>query len=253
VIVDLPILEVVVPVLNEERALPINIPRICAFTADQLPNWQVRVQIADNGSTDRTPSVASELAERYEQVSVTRLEERGRGRALRSSWLASDADVLAYMDVDLSANLEALPELLARIEEGCDVAIGSRHAPDSEVVRSLPREMVSRGYNLMIKGMFGVGFSDAQCGFKAITSEAAQRLIPLVQDQGWFFDSELLILAEALGYRIGEVSLSWVEDTDSRVDILGTALADLRGLGRLRLGGLAEARRSGALRTALTP
>lgn len=238
-------LEVVVPVLNEARALPISIPRICDFADERLPGWRVRVLIADNGSTDATPTVAQELADRFEQVCVTRLHERGRGRALRTAWLASDADVLAYMDVDLSADLGALPDLLACIDGGCDIAIGSRHAPGADIVRSLPRDVVSRAYNRVVQAMFRVGFSDAQCGFKAISAPAARALVPLVRDEGWFFDSELLILAEALGYRIGEVGLRWVEDTDSRVHIVSTALADLRGLGRLRLGGLADARRRG--------
>jgi len=234
-------LDIVIPVLNEELALPRTIPRLVGFTRQHLTDYEVRILILDNGSTDRTQEVALRLCEAHPRVHFSSIPERGRGGALRAAWLASDADILSYMDVDLSADLEAFPKLLALVERGYVVATGSRHLPESVVERSYQRDFVSRGYNVVVKLLFQTRFSDAQCGFKAITREAAQVLVPLVQDNGWFFDTELLILAEKLGWPIGEVGLHWVEDLDSRVHVLSTATSDLVGLSRLKLGGLRRA------------
>lgn len=237
----LPVIEIFVPVLDEERALPASIARIRSFARERLPGYRVRITVVDNGSTDRTPAIAREAAQDHPDVGWLRLERPGRGRALRHAWGRSEADVLVYTDVDLSADLAALPEMLRRLEEGGDVAIGSRHLAGSSVRRSALRGVLSRGYNLLVRSLFGAGFSDAQCGFKAIKRPAARALLPLVRDDAWFFDTELLLLAERLGYRVEEVGLRWVEDRDSRVLILATVLADLRGLARLRLGGLDHA------------
>ncbi len=237
----LPLLEIFVPVLDEERALSASVARIRSFARERLAGYRVRITVVDNGSTDRTPAVARQLADRADDVGWLRLEQPGRGRALRHAWGRSEADVLVYTDVDLSADLAALPEMLRRIRDGADVAIGSRHLPDSRVTRSALRGLLSRGYNLLVRGLFGAGFSDAQCGFKAITRSAARALVPRVRDDAWFFDTELLLLAERLGYTVEEVGLRWVEDRDSRVLIVATVLADLRGLARLRLGGLDRA------------
>ena len=233
-----PQVDVVIPVLNEEKALPRCVDSLLQFLGDHSP-YSFRIVIADNGSTDRTPDIAETLSQQYPEVSWTRLEIRGRGRALRKAWLESDADILTYMDVDLSTGLNAFPPLVRAIgEEGFDLAIGSRLMKGSVVKkRTLKREVTSRTYNLIIKAMFFTKFSDAQCGFKAISRRAAQLLIPMVEDQGWFFDSELLILAEKGGYRIKDVPVEWVDDPDSRVNVVKTARDDLKGLLRLRMGG----------------
>jgi len=231
--------DVVIPVLNEERALPGSIGKLRAFLDGQAGrDW--RIVIADNGSTDGTPQVARGLAESTPSVSVTRLEQRGRGRALKRVWLESDADVCCYMDVDLSTRLDALPLLVDALEgEGYDVAIGSRLLPESEVVgRTLKREITSRGYSLLFRTMFGTVFRDAQCGFKAIRRDAAGAIVPLVKDTGWFFDTELLIIAQHSGYRIKEVPVHWEDDPDTRVKVFSTAWEDVRGLLRLRFGGV---------------
>jgi glycosyltransferase involved in cell wall biosynthesis len=200
------------------------------------------VLVADNGSRDGTPRVVAELMERHPEVSTLRLTERGRGRALRAAWLASDAEVLAYTDVDLAADLGTLPVLIDAVGSGrFDIAIGSRHAPGARVRRSLPRDVISRGYNVLIRAMFHAGFRDAQCGFKVLSRDAARRLVPLVRDNGWFFDTELLLIAEALEYRILEQGLDWVEGQQTRVHIPSTALADLHGLLRMRCFGLRRA------------
>ena len=209
-----PLIELVVPVYNEERVLADSVERLCAHLAS-FP-YAVRVTIADNASTDATYAVARDLADRLPGVRVVRLEEKGRGRALKAVWSQSDADVLAYCDVDLSTDLAALLPLVAPLVTGhSDVAIGTRLARGSRVVRGPKREVISRCYNLLLHVALRVRVSDAQCGFKAISAEAARTLLPRVRDDAWFFDTELLVLAEAAGMRIHEVPVDWVDDPDS--------------------------------------
>ncbi len=241
-----PRVDVVIPVLNEERALPVCVDTLLQFLGDSSP-YPFRIVIADNGSTDRTPEIAESLSQgHWPRVAWSRLEIRGRGRALRKAWLESDADILTYMDVDLSTDLAAFPPMVRAIgEEGFDLAVGSRLMKGASVSkRTLKREITSRSYNTIVKAVFFTRFSDAQCGFKAISSRAAQALIPKVLDQGWFFDSELLILAEKGGYRIKDIPVRWVDDPDTRVRVVKTAVDDLKGLYRLRFGGVSRALKS---------
>jgi len=227
------VLDVVVPVHNEEVDLGPCVRRLHEHLSTSFP-YPFRITIADNASTDATLAVANGLVDTLAGVRVTHLAAKGRGRALREVWSASDAPVLAYMDVDLSTDLAALLPLVAPLISGhSDVAIGTRLARGARVVRGLKREAISRGYNLLLRGTLAVRFSDAQCGFKAIRKEVADRLLPLVEDSGWFFDTELLVLAQRSGLRIHEVPVDWVDDPDSRVDILTTAIADLRGIVRV--------------------
>jgi len=228
-----PAVDVVVPVHNEAAVLAESIRRLHDYlTAELSLGW--RIVIADNASTDATPQIALALAEDLPNVELLALPEKGRGRALRAAWERSDADVVCYMDVDLSTDLRALPPLLAPLFSGhSDLAIGSRLAPGSRVVRGAKRELISRSYNRLLHTILGTRFTDAQCGFKAIRADAAQRLLPSVRDEEWFFDTELLVLAQRQGLRIHEVPVDWIEDPDSRVDIVGTAVADLRGIARL--------------------
>jgi putative flippase GtrA len=187
-----------------------------------------------------TAAIAARLAGEMDDVRICRLECKGRGRALRAAWEDSDAPVLAYMDVDLSTDLAALLPLVAPIISGhSDVAIGTRLSRGSRVVRGPKREVISRCYNVILHSALAARFSDAQCGFKAIRGDVARVLLPHVTDTGWFFDTELLVLAERAGLRIHEVPVDWVDDPDSRVDIVSTAVADLRGVARL-LKGLAS-------------
>jgi putative flippase GtrA len=231
-----PQVEIVVPVRNEERDLAPSVRRLVGYLRERFP-FTTRVTIADNGSTDRTWRVARELAGSFGEVRVVHLDLPGRGRALHAIWSVSDAAVLAYMDVDLSTDLNALLPLVAPLLSGhSDVAIGTRLARGSRVVRGAKRETISRAYNLLLHATLGVGFSDAQCGFKAIRASAARELLPLVADTSWFFDTELLVLAERAGLRIHEVPVDWIDDADSRVDIVATALGDLRGIRRVGWG-----------------
>jgi putative flippase GtrA len=227
--------DIVVPVRNEEHDLALSVRRLVSYLREGFP-FTARVTIADNGSTDGTWAVADRLARDFDEVRAVRIEQPGRGRALRAVWSQSDAEVLAYMDVDLSTDLNALLPLVAPLLSGhSDVAIGTRLARGSRVIRGPKRELISRCYNLLLHACMGARFSDAQCGFKAIRRDQARTLLPLTQDTGWFFDTELLVLAERAGLRIHEIPVDWIDDLDSRVDVVATALADLRGM--VRLGG----------------
>ncbi len=231
-----PVLDVVVPVYNEQAALADSVHRLHRYLRDAIP-FPARITIADNASVDDTPRIAAELATELTDVRVVRLEQKGRGRALHQVWSQSDAAVLVYMDVDLSTDLAALAPLVAPLISGhSDLAIGTRLGRGARVRRGPKREFISRCYNLILKSTLSTGFSDAQCGFKAIRADVAARLLPFVEDTGWFFDTELLVVAERSGLRIHEVPVDWVDDPDSRVDIVATAAADLRGIGRLLRG-----------------
>ena len=236
--------DIVIPVLNEEAALPRCVKTLAAYI-EEHPGRDWQITVADNGSTDRTPEVADELAGQGFPIRVTRLEQRGRGRALKKAWLASDADIRFYMDVDLSTRLDALMPIVEALESGeYQLGIGSRLMKGSEVVgRKLQREITSRVYNLMHRAMFFSPFHDAQCGFKAITREAAEACLPLVKNNNWFFDTELLIIAMKSGYRIKEQPVHWEDDPDTRVKVAATAAEDIKGLLRLRFGGVPRAPR----------
>ena len=226
-----PVLDVVVPVHNEQHTVAACVRRLHAHLVHTFP-YPFRITVADNASTDRTAEVAAGIEAELPAVAVVRLAQKGRGRALKQVWLASEAPILAYMDVDLSTDLDALWPLVAPLMSGhSDVAIGSRLHRDARVVRGGKREVISRCYNLVLRGALGAHFSDAQCGFKAIRRDVADELLPLVEDPAWFFDTELLVLAERCGLRIHEVPVDWFDDPDSRVDVLSTALDDLGGSG----------------------
>jgi glycosyltransferase involved in cell wall biosynthesis len=228
------LVEIVVPVHDEEAVLEPNIRLLLDYLHSEYP-FRFSIVVADNASTDGTPAIAARLAAVEPEVSFLRLERKGRGFALRTAWLASAADVVSYMDVDLSTNLTSFLPLVAPLLSGhSEVAIGTRLAHSSHVRRRVKREVLSRGYNVLVRLGFRAGFSDAQCGFKALRRDAAQLLLPLVQDEGWFFDTELLLLAERNGMRIHEVPVDWIEDLDSRVELAPTIWRDLAGLGRMR-------------------
>ena len=246
------VLDVMVPVYNEAHVLERSIATLHDYLHEHFPfTW--RIVVVDNASTDGTLDVAHRCAERWSAVQVLHLDRKGRGLALREAWGRSDAQVCAYMDVDLSTGLDALLPLVAPLVTGhSDVAIGSRLAPGASVARGPRREIISRSYNVILRAVFAVRFRDAQCGFKAIRTDIARLLLPAITDDGWFFDTELLLLAEHNGLRVHEVPVDWVDDPDSRVDVRRTATDDLKGVwrmarsfvrggGRLELGPLRRA------------
>jgi putative flippase GtrA len=228
-----PQIEIVVPVYNEEAALELSVRRLHRFLTAEFPfTW--RILIADNASTDGTASIAAGLARELPAVSTLRLERKGRGRALRAAWSLSDAQVVCYMDVDLSTDLRGLLPLVAPLLSGhSDLAIGTRLAHGARVVRGPKREVISRAYNRLLRTVLRARFSDAQCGFKAVRTDLLEDLLPEVRDDGWFFDTELLVAAQRRGLRIHEVPVDWIDDPDSRVKIVRTAVDDLRGVARL--------------------
>ncbi len=227
------LVDVVVPVYNEQEILESSIDRLRTHLTEQFP-FRWRIVIADNASTDDTSAIAARLAADDERVHHLHLEQKGRGRALRAAWSGSDADVVMYTDVDLSTGLTGLLPLVAPLVSGhSDLAIGSRLSSSSVVARGPKRELISRCYNLLLRLVFAVRFRDAQCGFKAGRADVVKLLLPAVEDQAWFFDTELLLLAEYNGLRVHEVPVDWVDDPDSRVDVRSTAMADLRGIRRM--------------------
>jgi glycosyltransferase involved in cell wall biosynthesis len=231
---DAPLVDLVIPVLNEAHVLEKSITTVRQFLAD-YPQWQWRVVIVDNGSTDGTDRVARQLTEQFSDVRFVQLPQRGRGRALRHAWTQSEADVMCYTDVDLSTELPALPRMVrAILEEGYEVSTGSRLMRESRTVRGFKREFISRCYNYFVKVILFTSFSDAQCGFKAVSQKAVAELVPQIRDQSWFFDTELLVLAEKQGYRVKDIPVTWIEDDDSRVKIVTTAWEDIKGVFRLR-------------------
>ncbi len=229
-------IKVVLPVYNEERELSKNALRLREFILENLSEVEFEIQIADNASTDKTPEIGRKLAEKYKEITFFRLEEKGRGRAVKKAWREGTADVFAYMDIDLSTDLKHLPTLIRSIENGFDIAIGSRLLPGSRVIgRTLKREILSRSYNFLMKVMFRTRFSDAQCGFKAVNYRVVKELLPKILDNGWFFDSELLIIGEKNGYKIFEEPVVWIDNPGSTVRVMKTVTGDLKGLLRLFL------------------
>ena len=225
--------DIIIPVYNEEESLPRSIMLLVEFANRNLFNpW--RIIIADNGSTDQTASISEALGQRFPGVEYLNIPRKGRGIALKTAWLDSNADIVLYMDVDLSTDLSALPVALEALETRAHIAIGSRLMSGARTTRSFKRSVLSVGYNMLIKLFFFSSFSDAQCGFKALTREAAELIVPHIKNNNWFFDTELLIIADQNKFTIEEIPVTWIEDSDSRVNIIKTVWEDIKGLMRLR-------------------
>lgn len=230
------LVDVVIPVYNEERDLGPSVRRLRAYLDAEFP-FSAVITIADNASKDGTLALAQRLAAEVPGVRVLHLDAKGRGRALRAAWLGSDATIVGYMDVDLSTDLKALLPLVAPLlSRHSQIAIGSRLARGARTKRGPKREFISRAYMLVLRLALGAKFTDAQCGFKAVRAEVARELVPRIEDQTWFFDTELLVLAQRAGMRVHEVPVDWTDDPDSRVAIIRTAIDDLKGVARLRFG-----------------
>jgi glycosyltransferase involved in cell wall biosynthesis len=229
-----PKLNIVLPVYNEQEELAEHTETLIRYLKSDLKDFTWIITIADNASTDKTLAVANKLAKKYSEVTALHMDQKVRGRAVKAAWLGTTADIHCYMDIDLSTDLKHLPGLVRSLIRGYDIAIGTRNAQGSRVYgRSLLRTITSKAYILMIKSIFFVQFSDAQCGFKALTNEAAKKILPLVKDDEWFFDSELLIIAEKLGFRIYEEHVTWIDNPGSTVRVVKTAQGDIEGLLRL--------------------
>ena len=229
--------DITIPVYNEEEVLPRTIATLTEFLENHLPNpWQVT--IADNASTDSTQAVSEMLCRKHPGVNYLRIPQKGRGRALKIAWLDSHADIVSYMDADLSTDLSHFPQLIQALESGSHIAVGSRLSKESQVSRGFKREFISRSYNRLINVMFFTGLPDAQCGFKALTRATAEVILPNIQNNTWFFDTELLIIGAKRGFKISSVPVRWIDDPTSTVNVVSTAKEDLKGLLRLRFGGV---------------
>ena len=234
--------DITIPVYNEEGVLPRTIANLTEFLDGNLSNpWQVT--IADNASTDSTQAVSEMLARQHPGINYLRIPQKGRGRALRTAGLDSVADIVSYMDADLSTDLSHFPQLIAALESGSHIAVGSRLSKDSQVSRGFKREFISRGYNLLINSMFFTGLPDAQCGFKALTRATAEAIVPSIKNNNWFFDTEMLVIAAKRGFNIASVPVKWTDDPTSTVNVVSTAQEDLKGLLRLRFGGVPQVER----------
>lgn len=224
---------VVIPVYNEEIDLPLNIPKLLSFLEKKMSSYDWEIIIADNASTDKTPEIAREFT-KNKRIKYLRLEQKGRGRAIRKAWNTSDKRILSYMDVDLSSDLSYFLKLIKSLENGADIAIGSRLAEGAKVIgRTLIREIMSRGYSLLFRSLFWTEFKDAQCGFKAIKKDVWDKLEPVIKDRHWFFDTELLIISQKAGFVITEVPIVWRDNPNSTVKVAKTAWGDIKGLCRL--------------------
>jgi glycosyltransferase involved in cell wall biosynthesis len=229
--------DITIPVYNEEEVLPRTIATLTEFLESHLPNpWQVT--IADNASTDSTQAVSELLCQKHPGVNYLRIPQKGRGRALKIAWLDSQADIVSYMDADLSTDLSHFPQLIQALESGSHIAVGSRLSKESQVSRGFKREFISRSYNRLINVMFFTGLPDAQCGFKALTRATAEVILPNIQNNNWFFDTELLIIGAKRGFNIASVPVKWIDDPTSTVNVVSTAKEDMKGLLRLRFGGV---------------
>ena len=229
-------LNVVIPVYNEEEDLEKGVTTLIVYLCENLTDYEWTVTIADNASTDSTFEIARKLAKLHPQVRVLHLAKRGRGRAVKQAWGESRSDIVAYMDVDLSTDLKHFAPLVRSLGRDYDIAIGSRNALGARVYgRSVLRTITSKAYIFLIKCFFFVHISDAQCGFKAMTRKMVDTLIPKIVDNEWFFDTELLVLAEKLGFRIYEEPVTWIDNPGSTVRVWKTAYGDIAGLWRLFL------------------
>lgn len=229
--------EITIPVYNEEKELEQNINKLYSFCNNNFKNYDWKITIADNASSDNTPIIASNIVRKNQKLSLFRLEEKGRGRAVKRSWSNSGADFCCYMDLDLSTDLKHLPNLIKALEKGSDIAIGSRLAKGARVEgRTALREFTSRILNFFfIQLWFGTHFTDAQCGFKAVTKNVVEQLIPKIKDNEWFFDGELLIVGEKSGYKIYEEPVHWVDNPGSTVRLASTIIGDIKVMTRLLL------------------
>lgn len=228
--------DIMLPVYNEEEDLKKSVIKLRKFLikAGFSDKYQYKIKILDNASKDNTLQIAKNLSKKYQEVSYISINRKGRGRALKKAWRESSADIISYMDIDLSTGLNAFPIMISALENGFDIAFGSRLLPNSRIKRSLKREILSRGYNFLLRLILRIHFSDAQCGFKGITRKAAKALLPKIKDNEWFFDTELLVLAEKSGYRLFEIPVGWIEDPKSTVKISQTILNYLKSIFRMR-------------------
>lgn len=228
---------IVIPAFNEESVLKQSVLKIFDFCESNLPD-AYQIIIADNKSTDQTAKIGRALAQRLRPVDYLYVGLKGKGAAIRSGFSKYSADIYCFMDADLATDLSALPLLIKGINQGWDVVIGSRFAKESKVRRSLPRKIFSWGYHAIAKIFLNLKIKDLPCGFKGINQKVKENVLPQVRNNEWFFDSELVVLAEKQGYKIKEIPISWSDPRKgrdkSRVRTLPLAINYLKEIIALR-------------------
>jgi glycosyltransferase involved in cell wall biosynthesis len=207
-----------VPAYNEENILEKNVNLILKYMGANFNNF--KIVIANNGSTDKTNDIAKKLAKDNNEILLITTKKRGKGLAIKNSWLKFDADIYAYMDADLSTSLRDFSKLINAIKEGNDISIGSRYLKKSVVKRGLNRAIFSKLYNQLLALLFKTNVKDMQCGFKAVNEDIIKKHIPRIKDDSWFFDTELVIMAENQGYTIKEIPVSWKSNPESKLKII---------------------------------
>lgn len=203
---------VAIPAYNEAEVIGATLATLHDFLFADLAEHDWRIVVADNGSNDGTADIVREFSKKFPRASCLSLTGRGKGLAIREAWRSADADIYAFMDADLSTSLDAFPELVKAIEVGADIAAGSRFHPSSDVQRSLSRLFVSHGYRVLLQTVFRSGIDDAACGFKAVSRRVVESVLPLVEDEEWFFDTELLLRAAKANMAIAAVPVEWREN-----------------------------------------
>ncbi|MCX6745528.1 MAG: glycosyltransferase [Candidatus Parcubacteria bacterium] len=231
---------IVIPSYNEELVIENTLLKLAAYAQQFLTDYDYQIIAADNKSTDKTKEKARQLLAKINRLAYLFIEQKGKGLAIKRTWqkYQDDFDFFVFMDADLATDLSALlPLISALAKENYDLAIGSRNLKDSKIQRSLWRRFFSFGYGLLAKLILGTKISDSTCGFKAVNKKVVQEIMPLVKNQTWFFDSELVFLAEKKGFKIKEIPVCWAEPRKldkSKVNVLKVSSQYLKELLRLR-------------------
>lgn len=227
-------INITIPVFNEEEILHENILKIYNFLKEHISDpWFI--VIANNGSTDKTELIAKELIKHNMGIRLLYIEKPGKGEAIKQGWQKFEADIYCFMDADLATDLKDLPNLISQVKNGYDIAIGSRYVKGAQVKRTIFRKIFSFVYRILVKLMFNSLIKDFPCGFKAINKKVLEKIVPKIKDNAWFFDSELLILAEKEKFKIKEIPVSWHDpERQSKVKVLNTARAYVRKLFELK-------------------
>lgn len=231
--------DVTIPVLNEAATLRRQVAALRVFLSDRFPTpGQWKIVIADNGSTDETRQIAADLSEEYPEVRLVIVPRRGVGLALKTSWTQSTADIVGYMDLDLATDLSHFSEAFGVLaEDRADLVYATRLHPRAKVIgRTLKREISSRVFNQLLRTYLGVGFSDGMCGFKFLKREILPELMAHgAENDGWFFSTELLTVAEWRGFHLHELPVTWTDDAaSSKVKVLPLAMRYLRDMRQLK-------------------
>jgi len=230
---------VVLPARNEELIIRDNVLRLYEYMQGAFPNDDWKIVVSDNNSSDRTAEIVKELAEKHARIEYLLVTVVGKGAAVKNAWEKYSSDVYMFMDSDLATDIHGIPMLVEPLRlETSDIACGSRFLRESAVERSLIRRVTSFGYRLVVKLLLSIKVRDLPCGFKAINEKAKKALLSKIESDGWFFDSELIILGEKLGLRVQEIPVRWREPIEtgrkSKVKIISLSIEYVKEVVKIR-------------------